>query len=399
MIFLTMAAASLLGLQDDSKLGQQDYQAGRYGEAADHFAKALEKDPKSPQLWIAFGHASLQAQRWESAILGYRQAQSLKMETADLDRALAQALEMEHRTDESIASLRRAARLDPEGNDSLTVARLYVRHENWLLAQTELLQYLARTPGSLEGWEALAFVLGRTGSLKEAEGVYRELEVRRPGEPKYRVARGRLAVSQGRYGEAIDLLEWARAVSGLQEDEDRLLADLYLQERMYAEAAECYARRIAHSERPKVEDELRLGHAYLALKDYASAEEAFRKAQALDPAGGGPALSLGHIAQARGEVARARQFFTEAQTRMPDSPQGAIALGNLELAESSWVKAAEAFQEAVRRGSVDAAVGYNLVLSWHRAERKEEAQRALKEALRLFPLDPRLRALFPEVCR
>ncbi|HVR87180.1 MAG TPA: tetratricopeptide repeat protein, partial [Planctomycetota bacterium] len=376
-------AATLL--QDEGELGQKAYQEGRFAEAADHFEKAVAKDKKSPQLWIALGHASLQANRWEAAIRAYREAIALKVDTADLHRALARAFEMGGREDEAMGSLRRAVALDPEGTDSLSIARILVKREAWLLAEQELLQYLRRSPSSIEGLEVLAYILGRSGRIAEAGEVYRDLERRRPAEMKYRIAAARLAASQSHYGEAIDALELVRHLGELKDEDERLLADLYLQERMYPEAAACYARRLALLNPPKAEDAYRLGHAYYESKEFASAQEAFRKVLAIDPTHGGASLHLGHIAQAQGNADEARRCFTEAEKRMADSPQPAIALGNLELKESAWVQAAEAFRRAVHLGSADPAIWYNLVFSWHQAGRHDEERQALKEALREAP--------------
>jgi tetratricopeptide (TPR) repeat protein len=399
MMSWMITAILLASLQDEADLGQKAYREGRFAEAADRFEKALEKDKKSPQLWTALGHASLQAGRWEAAVRAYREAMALKVETVDLYRGLARALDQAGRTDEAIASLRKAGSLDPEGSDSLSIARLFVRREEWLLAEQELLTHLRASPASVEGLESLAYVLGRSARAAQAGEVYRDLERRAPAETKYRIARARLAASQGHSGEAIDALEVVRHLGGLKEEDDRLLADLYLQEKMYEEAAACYARRLALPGSPKADDAYRLGHAYYESKQYASAREAFLKVLSIDPAHGGAALYLGQVAAAQGNVDEARKQFSGALGRMPDSPQPALALGGLEFKESSWIKAAEAFREAIKRGSTDPSVGYDLVFSWVKAGRKDEARQALKEALRLRPLDERLRGLLQEIAK
>jgi tetratricopeptide (TPR) repeat protein len=395
----TIAAWMLLSLlQDDAELGYKAYGAGRFAEAADRFEKALVKQ-KTPQLWTAFGHASLQAERWEPAIGAYREVIALKADTADIHRSLARALSMAGRIDEAIASLRKAGTLDPDGSDSLSIARLRIQREEWLQAEFELISYLRSVPSSIEGLESLAFVLGRLGKPNEAVEFYRNLERRHPTETKYRTALARLAASQTHYGEAIESLEALRLLGGLKEEDERLLADLYLQEKMYAEAAACYARRLAVSASPKADDAYRLGHAYYESKQWTSAKEAFQKVLSIDPAHGGAFLYLGHLAFAQGKADEARKDFTEAFGRMPDSPQPALALGNLELKESSFIKAAEAYREALKRGATDSSVWYDLVFSWVKAGRRDEARVALKEALRQWPLDERFRGLLQEIER
>ena len=396
-ISIFVALAALLSLQDDAELGQKAYQAGRFAEAADSFEKALAGNKKSAPLWIAFGHASLQAGRWDQAVRAYGEAIALKVETPELDRALARALDQGGRTDEAIASLRRAASLDPGGSDSLTIGRLLIRKENWVLAEQELLSYLRSSPGSLEGLETLAYVLGKSGRSSQAAEIYRDLERRTPAETKYRILRARLAASQGRYSEAVESLEAARLLGGLKEEDEGLLADLYLQEKMFLEAAACYARRLTLSGHPKAEDAYRLGHAYYESGQLLSAKEAFRKALQIEPAHGGASLYLGQIASAQGDGTEARKAFTDAQAKMPDSPQPSIVLGNLELRESSWENAARAFQEALKRGAADSSIWYDLVFAWVKAGRRVEAIQALKEAFHHFPQDDRLRGLLHEI--
>ena len=384
-------------VQDEAELGQKAYRDGRFAEAADRFEKALEKEKKNPQLWVALGHASIQAGRGDAAVRAYREAIALKAETADLHRALARALDAGSRMEEAIVSLRRAMVLDPEGSDALSIARLLIGREAWLRAEQELLMFLRTAPSSIEGMEALAFVLARSGRVTQAKEIYRELIRRSPTEAKYWVAQARLAASQGQYGEAIDALEGVRHLAGLTEEDERLLADVYLQEKMYAEAAACYARRLRVSNPPKADDAYRLGHAYFESGQWVSAREAFQQVLKIEPRHGGTVLSLGRLAMVEGNIEEARKQFAQAMEWMPESPQPALALGSLELKGSFWVKAAEAFREALRRGATDSTVWYDQVFSWHKAGKKDEAMRALREALHGYPFDERLRNLLQEM--
>jgi tetratricopeptide (TPR) repeat protein len=345
---------------------------------------------------VALGHASLQAGRWEAAERAYREAVGLKVETADIDRALARALDQEGKAEEAIASLRRALALDPGASDSLSIARLLAKREEWLLAEGEILAYLRSFPASIEGTEILAFVLGRSGKASQAEAVYRSLERLAPSEPKYRMTHARLSASQGHYGEALDQLEIARHMGGLKDEDERLLADLYLQEKMFGEAADCYARRLGGSG-ANSDDAYRLGHAYFESGQWVSARNAFQKALELDPRNGNAAFYLGRVASAQGNLEEARKYYREALGLMSGSPQPALALGTLELKDTAWEKAAEAFEEALKRGSDESSVGYDLAYCRGRAGKKKEALQALKEALHQAPFDERLRGLLHDL--
>lgn len=397
MILTMVPFLCALLAQDPAALGNEAYVEGRYAEAADYFEKALAKEKTAP-LWLALGHASLQAGRWEAAIRAYREAIALKADTADLHRSLGQALAMAGRLDEAIASLRKAGTMDPEGPDSLSIARIQAQREEWLQAEHEIALYLRVSPSSIEAQELLGYVLSRQAKWAEAGAVYRGLSRRRPGEGKYLLAWAQAEASQRRYAEAADVLEVAARLGSADAEALRLLADLYLQQEMHREAAAAYARMLAATKEPRADDFLRLGQAYVRTGEAASARRAFEKARALDPSSSAASLQLGHLAAARGEADLARKDFSEAM-KAAQGAEACEALGNFELQQGRFEAAAEAYREALRRGSSTVSAHYNLAFSLHSAGKTDSAILALREALREHPTDDRLRTLFGNVVR
>lgn len=392
LLVLALSAAP----QEDAIAGEKAYREGRYGEAADHFEKAVQKDAKTAGLWVALGHASIQAGRPDAAIRAYRQAIALKTDTADVNRSLGQAYALKGRHEEAIASFRKAGQLDPEGNDCLSIARLRAQREEWLLAEHEVSLHLRVAPASIEALELLSYVLVRGGKHEQAGEVYRQLSRRKPLESKYLIAWGQAEASRGRYGEASDILEIASRLGEANPETLRLLADLYLQQQMHREAAAAYARMLAASKEPKADDYLRLGHAYARGGETVSARAAFEKARTLDPALTSATLQLAHLAASRGETDVARKEF-EAAVQGSTSPSACEALGDFELKAGDSVRAAAAFAEAIRRGGASGSLRYNHALALHTAGKLDDARSALREALRQAPLDERLRALLRQI--
>lgn len=395
MIALLLA---VLLSQDDAIAGEKAYREGRYAEAADLFEKAAAKDAKNAGLWSALGHASLQAGRSEAAIRAYRQSIALKADSVDVHRALAQALAQAGRLEESIGAFRRAGQLDPDGGDSLSIAKLRAQREEWLQAEHELALHLRAAPSSIDALELLSYVLVRGGKPDQAAEIYKMLSRRRPLEPKYLLAWGQSEASRGRYGEAADVLEIASRLGEANVETLRLLADLYLQQQMHREAASAYVRMLAASKEPKADDYLRLGHAYLQGGETASARAAFEKARGIDPGLTAATLQLAQIAAGRGEAETARKEF-DAAVKGSTGAAACEALGEFELKAGDYARAAAAFADAVRRGGGSAGLRAQLAAALHGAGKPDEARAVLREALRHAPLDERLRALLRQLDR
>lgn len=394
---MMMTLMLLCLLQDDAKLGEKAYQEGRYAEAADRFEKATAADGKSLQLWLSLGHSCLQCQRWAGAARAYRKAIELKGETAEVDRALGHALLMGGKPGEALAAFRRAGNLDPEGPDALSLARIHVQKEDWMLAEQEALRHLRVAPDSIEGLELLAFVRVRSGKSGDAATIYKALARRKPEESKYLLAWAQMEAAQRKYGEAIDALELASRLNTVDEGGLRLLADLYLEKKMSHEAAAVYGRLLSLTKSPKADDWLRLGLARLQAREAPSAREAFQKARGLDPKLAAASIQLGHLSAAQGDLQDARQGYAAAMAADPQGTEAVEALGDLELKAGDPGKAAEAFATALQRGVRSAAVHHNYIYALLQAGKPDEARKAVREALRLHPLEESLRALLRQI--
>ncbi|MBI3270897.1 MAG: tetratricopeptide repeat protein [Planctomycetes bacterium] len=406
------------GAEDDAGLGDQAYRQGRYAEAASHLEKALaqERDERAGRLFVELGDCRLHLKHWEAAVEAYRRGLDLKAGSAEVHRAVAHALTALARYDEAIGSLAQAAALEPAGEDELTIARLFVRLEDWRPAELAATRHLAAHADSTEGRELLAYALARAGRPAEAAEVYRMLARRHPLEVRYRVALGQAEVAAGRYGDAIDDLEAAERLRsagverggtgpggpGSSADGARLLGDLYLREQMPREAAAAYARMLALTpggEGIGAEDWYRLGNARLEAGETLSAREAFERALAASPRHARAALVLAQVASRAGEAEGARRHFAQAMEAGAADPGACVALAQFEAAGGRWAAAAAAWDEAVRRGDRTVVVLHARAEAWGKAGSADKAWEALKEGLREHPVDERLRTLLRQLAK
>ena len=387
-------------VQDESALGDRALREGRYAEAAEHYERAAARGGASAGLWRRLGLAYSRLEQWAKAAAAYRSCLALEGESgADLWRAFAQASSRAGALEDALEAWAKAESLDPGGRDALFRARALVERERWTLAEHETARFLRVHPRDPEARELWAYVLERTARKAEAAEVYRELLREDPFDANRRLRLAGALAAQERADEAIDVLEAGRRLASSGPAAERLLADLYLERRMYREAAACYARLVAGGKERAAEDFHRLGHAYYQTGEFLSAKEAFERARAIDPAHAGAALFLGHAAAARGEVEEARRAYEAAARANPRDARPCRALGDLELRQGRPAEAAAAYAQAVARGGGDAAVHANRVACLLQAGLREEALSALKDAVKAHPTDERWRAFFRELAR
>jgi tetratricopeptide (TPR) repeat protein len=325
--------------------------------------KQIASGTRTHEAYFALGQAYAHLKDWQKAAQAFRRATELKPDSQEACRCLGRALFMGGRFDEAIEPFRKL-------KDAVWLARIHIEREAWTQAEHELMQCLSANSEHPEAMELLAHVFLKSGKASDAASVYETLAAK---DSKFVLPLAQARAVEKKYGAAIDVLEAARRRGQADPALFRLLADLYLHERMFPEAAECYARLPS----PKPEDFERLGYAYFQNREWVSARGAFEKA--------GASLYLGHVASELGEVEQARHHYREAKAF--------AALGQLEMKLGNHRAAGEAFLQAVQSGDEDTAIYYNLVLAWLRAGDRERAAEALKRALRAHPFDERIDGL------
>ena len=118
-----------------------------------------------------------------------------------------------------------------------------------------------------------------------------------PGQMRYFFALAGAQATAKYYDQAIDTLEFAARITPEHTVKaNRLLADLYVDRKMYRQAAACYQKIIQSSDLPAVEDYFRLGYTYFQTGEFLSASVVFKKIRQIAPSNVKAPLYLGHIA-------------------------------------------------------------------------------------------------------
>lgn len=381
--------------QKDTDPGNRAFEEGRFADAVRYYEQS-PAEKKTTALYINLGHAHARLKQWEQAIESYQKAIELEKETTDpeLFGYLGQAQYMAGRYEKALATLREMDTAKLKREYGILMSRCLIELGQWSRAQNEIIDYLKTYPGNVEALELLAHIFMRSDKPTEAVAVYRDLIEKRPEQIVLHINLAQAQMAAGYYGTAIDTLEFARRTcEGPRAEANRLLADLYIHEKMYREAAACYSRLITSAKKPTAEDYYRLGYCYFQTRQMLSAEGAFGKAVQTDPNHVKAALYLGHVAVENGQIQKSLHYYHSAVRIDPSSPEPHLAIAELEMKNKHYDLAAEHFTKAIDLGQRSVVVMYNQVLALKQADQREMALAALKRALAIYPSDERLKGL------
>jgi len=388
--------------KDDVELGNEAFGRGDYVQAVEHYRLAIDKKPTFAA-YVNLGHCCMQLERWQSAAVAYEEAIRLKPDdvTGQILRALGRARFESRQYERAIDAFNKASWLEPgSGRDDVWMARCMIELDQWIQAQSALLGQLRREPSNTSTLELLAYVYNQQNNWAGIIDVYQQLLHIAPQRTAYRIALAKALMVQGQKQQALDMLEFARRVDlGSGEEIDRLLADLYLAEEMFQEAAGCYARLIRTLEKPSVEDYYRLGLAYFQSGDFKSSEHVFAQMRKVNPADFKADLYLGHVMTETGRFDKALAHYGAAVEKNPASVEASVALADLQIKSGRHTQAAANLAKAIALGDNRPQVHYNYILALMNGKDQTSVRAALKAALAEYPSDERLNRLLDQHIR
>lgn len=403
VLLICLSCLSAVSAKDNVRLGNDAFNKGIFTEAVGYYESALI-DKKSADVYINLGHALSRLDRWDKAARAYKSAIETQKEnpSAELLRFLGQAQYMAGYFTEALDSFQKAYVTAPASasEDDLWLGRCFIQLNQWTRAQDMLMQYLRNEPQNTEALELLAYSFTQTGKVDEAISIHKKLVQNHPLQMQYLLALAKAQTAAKYYDEAVDTLEFAARVSPEQTKETvRLLADLYVERKMYRQAASCYQKIILSSDSPSVEDYHRLGYTYFQTGEFFSAGRAFEKIRQIEPSNAKAPLYLGHIAAEKGKIQEARKYYLEAIKVDESSKEPLLALAELEMKNEKYSNAAEYFSRAIALGEQSVAVYYNNVLALMLSERLALAKTAIKEALKKHPTNEQLNSLLDQLIK
>ncbi len=394
-IFFLVLVTPIASAQSDdpAQKGNEAFSQGNFSQAVEYYSQALQKQP-SVVLYVNLAHAYARLEQWPDAVKFYKAALTLKdpvIPPAEIYGYLGQAEYMRRNYTDALYDLAQAQPGKPPGTFSLIIARCLIELQRFHLAESEIIEFLKVKPDDIAAGELLAYVYMQTDQPDRAADIYQDLLKQQPTEIRYYKALAQAQVADGQYTHALDALEIARRIAAPAESNlDRLLADLYIQESMYREAASCYSRMVRHTAKPNAEDMFRLGYCYYQSRQWLSARQAFTRVLQLDPTHARAALFLGRIEAKKGDIKLAEKAYSQAAQFDAAWPDPYFALAELQEKQNQFQLAAESFRQALARHDFDATDFYRYLLVLQQAADKNQFINILIKAMAKYPRDNRL---------
>jgi len=394
IIFFLTIYGSLAMAQTKNPVQQANeaFKQGDFARAVEIYIQVL-KEKQSAPLFVNLAHAYARLKQWPAAVKAYKDALALKdpqIKTSEIYGYLGQAEYMRHNYIKALHYLAQARQEESPGKFSLLIARCLIDLQRFHLAEDEVMEFLKVNPNDIQAGELLAHIYMQTEQPDRAADIYQGLLRQKPLEIRYFKALAQAQIAADRYDRAIDTLEMARRIIGPGSQEmDRLLADLYIQQTMPREAADCYSRIIQPLARPNPEDVYRLGYCYYQSHQWLSARQAFNLVLQLDPSHAHAALYLGHIASQKGELDAACQAYLRAAKIDKQWSEPYLSLAALQIKQKNFKQAAEYFQKALSREDFDSEQYYRYLLTLQQAGNKDQFKKILVQALSKYPQDNR----------
>jgi tetratricopeptide (TPR) repeat protein len=327
---------------------------GLYSQALASVDPALSSDQKL----VVHGNranACYRLERWEDAIDNYRRS------------SMDDAIQWIAQCHIQLGNL-------PEGAFALQSALVLFPK------RTDLKKQLAQVSAML-GRDALALAL------------FEELLVDNPEDPRLLKSVASRHLALGDTDRALDTLEMSWRLGGREANTARLLADLYMGQGMFLEAAGFYRKHLALSEDASAEDHFRIGYAYYQTGERVSARGFFQLAVELDATYADAFLYLGHLALAEGDEASALAEFHRSLAQDPSIVAAHEAIGGIEMRRGNSEEAEAAYRSALALSGAGFASHYNLIQICIQQGRRADALSALRKAFYQYPERGELRSI------
>jgi len=395
IIIACFCVASSVWAKNDISQGTAAADKDNFSQAVIHYRNAL-KEKRSFKAYLGLAHAQSRLGQWNKAVEAYRSAIEMTKEKSSLEllENLGRAEYMAEKFDNAVDTFQTIYANRPDYDSEIWLARCYIKTNQWTRGQDMLLKSLASKPQNSQTLELLAYLFAQSDRVDEAVSIHKKLVKSHPEQTKYLLTLAKTQTTAEDYDQAIDTLEFAdRIETDSSKEAVRLLADLYINKKMYRQAAFCYQRIIVNSDSPSVEDYFRLGYAYYQTSEFLSASQAFEKIMQIDPSNSKAPAFLGHIAAKKGETETARQYYLEAIKANKSSKEPYLSLAELEFENENYNKAAIQFAKAISLDEQLVSAHYNYVLSLMLSNQFNHAKTAIKNALRKHPTNAKLNNL------
>lgn len=339
-------------------------QTGRPELAIEHARGAHALDRRNPEYLNTLGIACGACGRTEDAVASFRRALRERPAYADAHCNLGIALRRVGRFDEAAGALRRAVALAPESvAPRINLGKALVEGGNPEAARACLEETIALFPASADAHDNLGIALQAGGRLDEAIGAFRAAIAIEPRDADAHNNLGMALRLKGRDADAVASFRGALAL----DPENTLIANnlglALLALGRLDEARECLQAAVAAQ--PEFAD----AHANLGLvlKQQGrldGAEAALSRALALQPHSADFLANLGTVLEARGRPAEALALFEQARAADPAHEGTLSGSGLVLLSEGRVQEALERLEQCARLHPGSASAANNLAIAY-----------------------------------
>ncbi|MBA6412725.1 PEP-CTERM system TPR-repeat protein PrsT [Parahaliea sp. F7430] len=269
----------------------------------------LNNVPQSPRVNYALGLVEFYAGNYPEALSALLIAEPIKFDIPGvlLYMGLTQAQLGDHNLAyRHIKDFYELDNSNPIGNRFM--AEMWVRFGEADKAEQLVRQMLEETPGNSDLLNILANSLVSQQRMDEALDVLSEVARLEPGSASAQMRLGAGYLSAGREQEGFNLLEQAIEMAPESGSADAVLVAALLQEgenKKALEAAQAYRDRAPEQPEPW----LLIGRSQFALRDKASAKQAFERADVLEPGNPSANHALATLAFAEQDYAAAKRYY------------------------------------------------------------------------------------------
>lgn len=273
-------------------------------EAVRFLKKALEIDPKRPDVYKSIGWFAMQKGQYEQAIAYWRKALEINPQIPDMHNSIAMALMGLGKQRESIEELEKDIQITPNPVFSyFMLGQVYLQQKEYEKARKNYEKAIALRPDYTNAYYGLFTVCTRLKQrakaqeymavfrklkaedmkiLKDRNDVFEDLVNMRKGASETYMHAGKMYQDSGDLKRAEELLKRATRLSPKNIVCFMKLASLYQMTNQISNALQIH-KKISQIEPENPTCYLNIGLFSTQLKRFADAEEAFRKAIALAP--------------------------------------------------------------------------------------------------------------------
>ena len=355
----------------------------------------------SAEYYFMLGRHLEDERKIEDAISAHKKAIALAPDSAELRAELAALYARQDRVREALDTAEAALQRDPANREANriigTVYAALSEQRQPFRPGDDLTQYSAKAVAALEksrrdtGFDInLELLLGRlhlgARNYEKAMASLRKVVEDQPAYPEGAMLLAAAQDGAGLKDEEIRTLETALKYSPAFYRGHLRVAELYEQQRRYADAAAAYAR--ATTANPRVDVSSRQAAALLNAGKGAEARDILQAAMQKKTApDAGLIYMLGQAQRLLKDWEAATATVQKLKAAFPEDGRGPYLDAQLLRDRGRIPEAISAFQDLMKRSPEDASLVYEYVSLLEKAGRLAEAERALRDVLAKDPLD------------